>query len=57
MDSETVVKDGISDLVWKLVFRELSNEEMVQLAYEIVQCSMMERETREQVLERLGEVV
>lgn len=57
MNSRSVVRVGISDLVWKLVFRELSNEEMVQLAYEIVQCSMMETETREQVLDKLGGVV
>lgn len=52
-----VVEDEVSDLVWKLVFRELSNEEMVQLAYEIVQCSMMDVDCRDRALKALGEVV
>lgn len=51
------VEGDVSDLVWNLVFRELGNEEMVQLAYEIVQCSMMDRECRDRALEALGEVV
>lgn len=57
MKAKTVKKDEVSNLVWKLVFRELSKEEMVQLAYEIVPCSMMDVECRDKALKALGEVV
>ncbi len=47
----------VHDLVWALVFRELSNREMLQMAYEIVQCSMMDQDCRDRALKALREVI
>ncbi|KXB07993.1 hypothetical protein AKJ58_01265 [candidate division MSBL1 archaeon SCGC-AAA385D11] len=56
-DLESDEESAIHDLAWRLVFRELSNEEMVQLAYEIVLCSMMDRNCRNRALKALKDVV
>ncbi|KXA95588.1 hypothetical protein AKJ36_00145 [candidate division MSBL1 archaeon SCGC-AAA259I07] len=54
---EVPAQHEVHDLVWALVFRELGNQEMVQLAYEIVQCSMMDQDCRHRALKALREVI
>lgn len=56
MKSKASEEDSVRNLVWRLVFRELSNEEMLELAYEVVLCSLMDSGCRERALEALGEV-
>ncbi|KXB07992.1 hypothetical protein AKJ58_01260 [candidate division MSBL1 archaeon SCGC-AAA385D11] len=43
--------------VWKLAFRELTKEGRLELAHDLIKCSLFDQEHRYKVLESLEEAI